>query len=91
LQPLQIRRKARSFAQDAVALQKAAFRRWGFLCDASAKVAYSLAYLLLFRVIADWDNAYETMNNEYEASQVIAFTEMFEKGLNFFFKIKIKI
>ncbi|XP_063900026.1 isoleucine--tRNA ligase-like [Zophobas morio] len=58
--PLQIRRKARSFAQDAVALQKAAFRRWG--------------------VIADWDNAYETMNNEYEASQVIAFTEMFEKG-----------
>ncbi|KAL3874272.1 hypothetical protein ACJMK2_037312, partial [Sinanodonta woodiana] len=61
LSPLEIRKKARLYAEKAIKIQRDAFKRWG--------------------VMADWENAYKTMDAKYEAHQLTVFYDMYKKGL----------
>eukprot|EP00959_Pyramimonas_sp_CCMP1952_P449797 9418037-Pyramimonas_sp.AAC.2 len=49
-------------------------------CAAEAAIADQRASFQRWGVMADWDNAYLTMNPEYEAAQLRVFAEMLERG-----------
>ena len=61
INPLDIRKAARTLAHDAFLAQRKSFREWG--------------------IAADWDNAWKTMDSDFELRQMDVFSSMVKKGL----------
>jgi isoleucyl-tRNA synthetase len=68
MEPLEIRRLARSFAEDAINHQRADFQRWGVLADWDVAARQSTGA------------AYITMDAAYEAEQLRVFAGLLERG-----------